>query len=194
MHGDSEDDGFISLVKISEDILSAISCIEGRSDVDDSHIGFVGHSIGGAGGIVAASKDPRIRCLVTISAFSDPVELTGLYLKRYRIPRWPFLWLIRQFIEAEVGIKMAEVAPENCIGRVTVPALLIHGDADRFIPPSNMEDILSKSRREHAEGWLVPGRRHADVFLDPGFAPRVTDFLRNGLSREPLDGSAERSS
>ncbi len=193
-HGDSEEDGFISLVKISEDILSAISYVEGRSDVDDSRIALVGHSIGGAGGIVAASEDPRVRCLVAISAFSDPVEVTGLYLKRYRIPRWPFLWLIRRFIEAEVGEKMAEFAPENRIGRVAVPALLIHGEADRFIPPSNLEAILSNSRKEQVEGWVVPGRRHADVYLDPQFAPRVTDFLRNGLFPEPRDPSADRSS
>jgi dipeptidyl aminopeptidase/acylaminoacyl peptidase len=163
--------------KIAEDILSSVRYLQARPDVDGTRICVVGHSIGGAGGILAASLEPRIRALVSISAFADPDILTRRHMRAAHIPRWPFLWLVRRFIESWLDTTMADVAPKNRIGRVEAPVLLVHGDSDKFIPSTDMDIIYGKSNEEKTQRWLVSARRHSDVFLDPGFGPRVVDFL-----------------
>jgi dipeptidyl aminopeptidase/acylaminoacyl peptidase len=180
-HGGSDGDGPITIRKVAEDILSEFHYLEGRQDVDGSRIGVVGHSIGGSAGILATSMDPRIRALVSMSAFADPMELTERHLTRARIPRWPFLRLVRWFIERWLGTTMSDVAPKNRISRVTAPVMLFHGESDRFIPSSDMEVIYREAKENIAKRWIVPGRRHSDIHLDPGFGPRMVDFLRGTL-------------
>lgn len=176
-HGGSDGDGPITMKKIAEDILSSVRYLRSRPDVDGSRICVVGHSIGGAGGILAVSLEPRIRALVSISAFADPYTLTLRHMRGAHIPRWPFLWLVRRFIESWLDTTMADVAPKNRIGRVTAPVLLIHGDSDKVVPSTDMDVIYGQAKEDNTQRWLVPGRRHSDVFQDPGFGPRVVDFL-----------------
>lgn len=170
------------LSKFAEDLIAAIDYLEGRPEVDMTRLGVVGHSMGGSGTILTASSEPRIRALVSSSAFADPVALTRDVMRARHIPRWPFLWLVCRFIERWLGTTMADIAPQNRIGQITVPVLLIHGDSDQFIPPSNMEALFARAHQEHTQSWLVPGRRHSDVILDPGYSPRVIEFLRKHLS------------
>ncbi len=78
---------------------------------------------------------------------------------------------------------MADVAPRNRIDQVAVPVLLIHGDADSFIPPANLETLYARAHPERTQRWLVPGHRHSDVILYPDYGPpQVIGFLRKHLS------------
>jgi len=183
-HGASGNDGPITLSKFAEDLMSAVEYLEGRPEVDMTRLGVVGHSMGGSGAVVAASIEPRIRALVSSSAFADPIALTRDFMRARHIPRWPFLWFVGRFIERWLETTMADITPQNRISQITVPVLLIHGDSDRFIPPSNMKALYARAHQEHVQSWLVPGRRHSDVILDPGYGPRVIEFLRKHLSSD----------
>ncbi len=190
-HGASGDDGPMTLLKFAEDLIAAVEYLKGRSDLDTTRLGVVGHSMGGSGAIGAASTEPRVRALVSSSAFADPVALTRDFMRALHIPRWPFLWLVCRFIERWLGTPITDIAPQNRIGQITVPVLLIHGDSDRFIPPSNMETLYARAHQEDVQSWLVPGRRHSDVILDPDYGSRVTAFLREHLSPGQESVSAE---
>jgi len=190
-HGASGDDGPMTLLKFAEDLIAAVEYLKGRPDVDTTHLGVVGHSMGGSGAIVAASTEPRVRALVSSSAFADPVALTRDFMRALHIPCWPFLWLVCRFIERWLGTTITDIAPQNRIGQITVPVLLIHGDSDRFIPPSNMETLYARAHQEDVQSWLVPGRRHSDVILDPDYGSRVMAFLREHLSPGQASMSAE---
>ncbi len=179
-HGASEGGSFITIRTFADDLSAAVGAAERRRDVDAGRIGVVGHSMGGAGAIVAASEDPRIRALVCSSAFSDPLELTRRNLLRYHIPRWPFLGLIRLPIERRLGTTMTEIAPRNRIGRVRAPVLLMHGEADRFVPSSDL-DAITAAAGANVEWMLLPDRRHADLIRDPSYLPTVIEFLDRAL-------------
>jgi fermentation-respiration switch protein FrsA (DUF1100 family) len=183
-HGASGDDGPITILKIAEDLIAAVDYLEGRPDVDAKRLGVVGHSLGGAGAILAASVEPRIRALVSSSAFADPVTLTWGLMRALHIPRWPFLWLICRIIERWLGTTMTDVAPRTRIGHVTAPLLLIHGESDQFIPSSNMEILYERAHREQAQRWLIPGRGHSDIIRDPCYGLQIVEFLREHLSLE----------
>ncbi len=190
-HGASGDDGPITLSKFAEDLMAAVEYLEGRPEVDMTRVGVVGHSMGGSGAVVAASIEPRIRVLVSSSAFADPIALTRDFMRARHIPRWPFLWFVGHFIERWLESTMADIAPQNRISQITVPMLLVHGDSDRFIPPSNMEALYTRAHQEHVQSWLVPGRRHSDVILDPDYGSRVIEFLREHLSSGQASMSVE---
>ena len=81
-----------------------------------------------------------------------------------------------------LGATGDEVAPQNRIADIKVPVLLIHGDADRLIPPSDMGALYARANEQYAEQWLAPGRRHSDVLSDPEFGSRVTAFLGRTLA------------
>lgn len=53
------------------DIRSAVTYLETRDDVDSGRIGLFGVSFGGALGVEAAARDPRIRAVVTVLAPMD---------------------------------------------------------------------------------------------------------------------------
>jgi uncharacterized protein len=181
-HGASDDDGFISIAKFAEDLIASLDYLEGRSDTDATRIAVVGHSMGGAGAILAASTEPRIRALVSTSAFADPVTMTARALRYLRIPRWPFLWLVCRCWEYWLGATGEEVAPQNRIADIKVPILLIHGDADRLIPPSDMRTLYTRANEQYAEHWFMQGRRHSDLLSDPEFGLQVTAFLGRTLA------------
>jgi pimeloyl-ACP methyl ester carboxylesterase len=159
--------------------------------VDATRLGAVGHSLGGAGAVLAASIEPRIRVLVSTSAFADPVALTWGFMRALHIPRWPFLWLVCRFIERWLGAAMSDLAPQNRIGQITVPVLLIHGESDRYIPPSNVEILYERAQPDKVQRWLIPGRGHSDIIRDPRYGLQIIEFLREHLSLEQAATPAE---
>lgn len=190
-HGASGGRGPITIAKFAEDLAAAIDYLEGRPDVDAKRLGVVGHSIGGASAILSASSEPRIRALVSSSAFADPVSLTWRFMRALHIPRWPFLWLVCRIIEGWLGASMVQVAPQNRIGQVTAPMLLIHGESDRLVPLSDMWALYGRANPTHTQRWLVPKRHHSNVILDSDFASVVGEFLTDHLTSEAQSDTSQ---
>jgi len=185
-HGASGDDGPITIAKFAEDLRAAIDYLKERPDAGATRPAVVGHSLGGSGAILAASIEPRIQAVVSSSAFADPVALTWGFMRALHIPRWPFLWLVCRCIERWLGATMTALAPRNRIGQITAPVLLIHGQSDRYIPPSNMDALYEQAQPERAERCLVPGRSHSDIIRDEQFGSRIVEFLNRRLLSEPV--------
>lgn len=183
-HGASGEDGPITIAKFVEDIRAAVDYVWSRSDVDTRRVGLIGHSMGGSAAILAASDDPRIRVVVSSSAFADPLALTWGFLRAMHIPRVPFLWLVSHFIERWLCNTMSDMAPQNRIGRIQAPMLLIHGGSDQYIPPANMETLYARAHPEKAEHWLIPGRGHSDIIRDSRYGSRIIEFLNAHLSQD----------
>jgi alpha-beta hydrolase superfamily lysophospholipase len=188
-HGTSGRDGPVTIASFAEDIRSALRFVARRPDVDGARLAVVGHSIGGAAAILVAAAAgrggepglPRIRALISSSAFARPKDVTRRFLRHLRIPTWPVLPLACRIIEAWLGSSMDEVAPEERIGEIQAPLLLIHGELDRFTPAADLEALWSRADRNLAERWLVPGRRHGDVLADPACGQKIVAFLRSHL-------------
>jgi 3-oxoadipate enol-lactonase len=74
---------------------------------------------------------------------------------------------------------MAEVGRFDICDRlaeIKCPTLVIHGDQDQLIPPSNAQ-ILSRHISQ-AELWIIPGAGHAFIGMDvPGVTHRISQWL-----------------
>jgi pimeloyl-ACP methyl ester carboxylesterase len=186
-HGESPDDSPITLQKFAQDMIAAVDYLSARPDVDQKHIGAVGHSMGGGGTIIAASMDPRIKAIVSSAAFADPVEITRDYMRKYYLPRGPLFRLACFFINRWINdATMADIAPRNRIRLINRPILLLHGKADRKIIPENMTILHSNALPGCAQAHLIPGGHlHSDIIRHTIFQTRIVDFFNTHIRIQP---------
>ncbi len=176
-HGSSDDDGYATMVKFSEDIRAAVEWA--ARERGSARIGVLGLSVGGSAAIHAAAFEPRIEAGVTVGAFADPSD------PRATIgPRWwllaPGLPLAFRLIERRIGFRFRDVAPERVIARSRARFLLIHGTDDVVVPVSNAWK-LAAAGGAGVEAWIIPGRGHSDPHREPEMARRLAAFLRVSL-------------
>lgn len=165
-----------NITKEVEDLGAVLDALEGW------HVGYVGHSMGGAVGLLRAVRDERIRALVSLAAiahtrafvermFGHLVPGLDCMLEKEHCP------LTQQFLDDMVAIgSVADRAPE-----VAVPWLLVHGGADDVVHVQDSVDV-------HA---AAPGRSQLVVldgvdhsFSGPGLA-ELTRSVAEWLSARP---------
>jgi pimeloyl-ACP methyl ester carboxylesterase len=176
-HGRSDGDGPITIRKFAEDLRSAVDYLEARSA---GTIGVFGHSIGASAALLAAADDARIRAVASSSAFADPTQLTARVMEKMHLPLLPFLTIARWFIERWLNRwTMGRPAGDRTARH---PPLLIHGEGDRFIPPSDFSTLRRRATTNHLRAWLVPRRDHSSVLYHPELGRLVVEFMEDVLS------------
>jgi uncharacterized protein len=174
-HGTSDRDGHASMKKFSEDIRAALDVLAGNPEVDADRVGVLGLSVGGSAAIHAAAHDARLRAVVTVGAFAHPREAM-LEMGFGRLWLAPAMPLVLRFMEWRVCARFDDLAPERQIARVAGRVLLIHGERDTVVPASDARR-LARAADRHAELWLLPGRGHSDVHLEPTLPARLEEFF-----------------
>jgi pimeloyl-ACP methyl ester carboxylesterase len=102
---------------------------------------LLGHSLGAAVALQTAAGDERVAAVIAAETFSD--------LRTIARDRAPFMLsealLNRAFAHAEAlaRFKVDDVSPVTAAGRIRVPVLLIHGDADRETPPDHSRRVFA---------------------------------------------------
>ena len=75
-------------------------------------------------------------------------------------------------IECKIHFK-----PEEVVDRISPrPLLLIHGDADVWVPLSEAQSLYEKAK-EPKKLVVLPGVRHIDIYLDPA----IEEVIKNSL-------------
>ena len=176
-HGSSDRDPVASMPKFTEDILAAIDYLRSIKGFEAAQPAVLGLSMGGAAALYAASLDHRISGIITVGAFANPKAVMKLQLKHHHIPYFPFGWMILEYAQYKIGKRFSAFAPENSIGKLTIPVLLIHGKKDVTAPFSQAEKLLQASNKRSTQLWGIEGKGHSDCHLEEGFWDRIIDFL-----------------
>src|SRR5450759_1542670 len=106
-HGDSPEVALpVNVPEFAEDTAAAARWAAARPEV--STVGVLGHSMGGAGAIVAASHEPLIKAVVSASAPADLVRMTRktFQMAGLQIPELiatPLAWLTASSTEWRLG-------------------------------------------------------------------------------------------
>lgn len=179
-HGRSDDDSFASLPRFAEDIESALDWLAGQPEIDARRLGIVGHSVGAGAALLAASRRPGLRAVVSLAAFAHPAAMMKRWLASKRVPYWPFGAYVLAYVERVIGHRFADIAPCNTIARVSSPVLLVHGSEDETVPVAEAAQIFAGRASDAVELLLVPGSH--DNYGDIGrqFAA-VRDFLDRAM-------------
>ncbi|MFP4683760.1 MAG: alpha/beta hydrolase [Ectothiorhodospira sp.] len=168
-HGLSEDDGFASLPRFAEDAEAVLKDLrrEGWRDFI-----LLGHSVGAGAALLAASRTPGIRAVISLAAFSHPEPVMDQWLRGRGIPLRPAGWLIKRAVEGFIGHRFDTIAPRTTIRRIQAPVLLVHGLGDTVVPPWHAR-VLARAR-PGTRLMCLPGVGHNDP---PGFANHVDAIL-----------------
>ena len=145
---------------------------------DTARVTYIGHSMGGAVGVLTAARDLRISALVSLAGMTHTAAFVEREFSEV-VPGAGFMWDDENF-----PLSRTFVADLNAIGdtlsaaeAVTQPWLLIHGTADDLVPIQDGRDAYEAAVSE--KRWFeVPGAGHSFDEADyPKLVGAVSQWL-----------------
>ena len=178
-HGRSDPDTFSSMPRFAEDIDQIVDWLKLRPGVDPKRIGVLGHSVGAAAALLAASRRRDLAAVVSVAAFAHPGTVMRRLLASKRVPYVPLGWYVLQYIQHVIGYRFDDIAPLNTIGRVRCPVLLIHGSDDLVVPVADARALYARLQGQPGRLLVVDGSH--DSYED---SPRQIEELISFLDDE----------
>ena len=140
---------------------------------------YVGHSMGGAVGVLRASEDDRIQLLVSLAGM---VHTKAFAQREFGdvTPDEGFMWdepdcpLSQAYMDDLTQINTVL----NLSPQITAPWLLVHGDEDDVVPIEDSHDILAKA---NSQTQLITLQSANHVFSDestPVMVERVSAWVK----------------
>lgn len=166
--GNGASQGKFSESTISKEVEDLGAVIEA---VKDRNICYIGHSMGGAVGVLRAAKDPRIKAVVSLAGMVHTQAFAEREFGAIK-PDEGFMWddtncpLSQSYMDDMARIRsVLNEAP-----KIRVPWLLVHGVEDDVVPLQDSLDIFEKAN-EPKQLIKLPGANH--VFAGEHTAPMV---------------------
>lgn len=180
-HGSSTPIKTPTVWTFTQDTCAAVNFIAESRLVSSQKIGAIGLSIGGGAVINAAALDKRIRSVITVGAFSHPVEVMKLGFQEKHIPYIPFGWMLFKYMRYRFNLDFDKIAPVNNIHNAHADILLVHGEQDSTVPLAQGKALLKASNPETTHLWIAPAKGHSDCHTHPHFLEKIRSFLQETL-------------
>ncbi len=191
-HGDSPEETLpINVPEFAEDTAAAARWAAARPEV--SNVGVLGHSMGGAGAIVAASQEPLIKAVVSASAPADLVRMTRqtFQMAGLQIPEpiaTPLAWFTAAVLLIPRRHSVGDASATAAAARYRGPLLLIHGAQDHGVPVAHLELIAraavdGRGREDDpaVETLVLPDFGHRWLYEDAGCRRKTATFFARSL-------------
>jgi pimeloyl-ACP methyl ester carboxylesterase len=190
-HGDNPPETLpVNIPEFADDTIAAVRWLAARPEV--SAVGVVGHSMGGAGAIVAASREPEIRAVVSLSAPADLVWMTRktFEMAEMHIPdliATPLAWFTAAVLLIPRHHSVDDASALIAAGRYRGPLLLVHGAQDRGVPVEHLGLIERAAVAHRAAGdppvetLILPDFGHRWLYEDAGCRRKIAEFLATSL-------------
>jgi uncharacterized protein len=164
--GNGNSEGSFGDCTISKEVTDLGAVLDALADHD---ICFVGHSMGGAVGVIRASEDDRIKHLVSLAGMVHTAKFAETEFGMEE-PDKGCMWE-----EESCPLSSTFVNDMNSIGtvvergsKITVPWLLVHGSEDDVVPIQESRDIIVNAG-DNTSFVELPGAGH--VFSDTHCEP-----------------------
>ena len=176
-HGRSDRDGHSSLPRFAQDLGSALDWLALQPGIDTTRVAALGHSVGGAAVLLAASQRTDLYGAVIVSAFAHPEQVMRRWLAARHVPYWPLGWVVNRYVERVIGARFTDIAPLYTLARAQCPVLLLHGRQDNLVPVDDVRQLWQ--RRGSAQVRLLECEGTHEGFDDLAAVSRhILDFLR----------------
>ena len=175
--GNGNSEGCFVDSTISKEVTDLRSVIDA---VGNQTLCYIGHSMGGAVGVITASQEHRIRYLVSLAGMVHTREFA---MREFGdvTPDKGCMWdepdcpLSSTYMDDMYRIdSVADLG-----SKIATPWLLVHGTEDDVVPPQDSKDIIAKTSAP-TELFVIPGGDH--VFNEDAMAPmvkKVVDWVGN---------------
>ncbi len=153
-------EGDYSLVGIPDDIREAISHLtSGEYPVDPKRIALVGHGLGGWAALVAASRDHRVRAVVTYNGVTNTRTASMVEDRADDFVRF-LHGITSRGLQSQWRALGAMCNPVDLVADIEPrPMLIIHSTSDAEIPMAQAMEFKQRAGAD-AELHLVEGNDH----------------------------------
>jgi uncharacterized protein len=178
-HGRNEPAPYVTVRHFKDDIAAVAGYAKER--YPDRPIVVVGHSLGGAAGVLAVADGAPLDGLVLVAAPADVVRITEEYLSDRGVPGKLLVRLIRPFWWLRLGSTFRPLTPTRRIREVTIPLLILQPENDQRVVRDHADRLAAASGKGYE---LIPDCEHTDVLGHPETTRLVADFARGlGVDR-----------
>jgi alpha-beta hydrolase superfamily lysophospholipase len=180
----------INVPEFADDTIAAVHWLASRPEVSD--VGVLGHSMGGAGAIVAASREPSIGAVVSLSAPADLVFMTRktFEMAEMHIPEpiaTPLAWFTAAILLVPRHHSVEEASATAAAGRYRGPLLLVHGADDHGVPVEHARLIAQAAAAKRSqsdppvETLILPDFGHRWLYEDASCRRKIAEFFATYL-------------
>ncbi|MGD2047418.1 MAG: alpha/beta fold hydrolase [Gemmatimonadota bacterium] len=171
-HGRNEPAPFVNVGHFRDDVMAVVRYASGR--FPGRRLALVGHSLGGAGAVLAVAEGARVDGLVLIATPSDVLRITSEYLTDHGKPGAMMVTVLKPFLRRRLSGSFRSHSPAERIGELEVPMLIVQPENDQRVARYHAERLATAAG---VPFQLVPDREHTDVLAAPMTVRLVEDFL-----------------
>lgn len=153
----------------------------------DMPVAFFGLSMGGATVLMASGRvsreDTGVRCIIADCPFSSPKDIVSHVMKNHNhLPPEPALSFADFWCRTLAGFSLSTKSNAEILASSHLPALLLHGSADDYVPPSHSQSI-AEAVPERTKLVLFEGAKHANsIYCDENrYVAEMLDFLEKNM-------------
>ena len=127
-------------------------------------IALCGVSMGGSTVVAAAGMNPppQVKCVIDDCGFSSHVDIYSAHIGR--VPKSIGLLPLSVGVRLVHGYALGDADIAALAKNMTVPALFIHGEADKFVPTALGQKLFDSCGSQNKQFFTVPDAAHALSF------------------------------
>ncbi len=152
---------------------------------NDVKIILAGVSMGAGTVLMASDMDfgGNVRCIVADCPYSDQSQIIKLVCSKRKLDPKLFYPFIKLSAKTIGGFDLEEYTPLKAVAHTKIPILLIHGEADNFVPCSMSKDLYDACTSEK-QLVVVKGAGHAMSYVvdEKLYKKTVLDFFSKHLN------------
>ncbi|AZA13503.1 alpha/beta fold hydrolase [Corynebacterium choanae] len=178
--GLGQSEGDFAETSFSSNVLDLVSAYHWLEETYEAPKLLIGHSLGGAASLKAATLMPKLKAVATIGAPFDPAHAVLHFADRIsEVDERGAVTLSlggrdvtisRPFLE-----DLAEINPEQHIPKLRKPLLILHSPIDQTVGIDNAQNIFLTARYPKS---LVALEKVDHLLTKPGAAHRAADIIR----------------
>lgn len=154
----------------------------------DANIVLFGQSMGAATVINTAGEElpQNVKAVVEdcsyTSVWDEFAEQIGV---RYHLPAFPTMHIANRLCKRKAGYSFKEASPLKQISKCKLPILIIHGDADNFVPCKFAYALYEKAN-EPKELLIIEGAGHCMSVVkdEKKYWNTVDDFIKKYMQQD----------
>jgi len=177
-HGRSSRHRFMNAFRFAEDVETVLSWV-------NEPVLLYGHSVGAAGAIIAANRNPeKIKLLFLEACYARTKEaLRSLYRSYNLFFGLVFAPMVVLWMDIFYRFRMDEVSPARLAPQIDIPVLIIHGEKDQSFPLHHAWRLKSSFTAGRAELFVGRGAGHSSSSLTPEYSISILDFVNRHLAK-----------
>lgn len=182
-HGKSEGRSITFGIQERQDVLSWVDYAVERFG-EDTKILLYGVSMGAATVLMASDLDlpENVKGIIADCPYSSPEKIIRKVAVQMGISdrlAWPFVKIGAKIYG---GFDISETDAARAVKNAKVPILILHGEADGFVPCEMSEEVYL-SNTEKVQRYTFPGADHGISYLvdTPRYRQIVTEFIQKVL-------------